>query len=418
MSSFAVLGCMFGDEAKAKIVDVLAGDVDIVVRFQGGNNAGHTIVVDGKKIVFHIIPSGILYPDVVCVLGNGVVVDPFAMLNEMTDLKARGISFTNRFFIDPGANLVLPIHKELDNKLEDSGDKLKIGTTRRGIGPCYADKTARYGIRFSDLYEPDYLKQKIENLYKYHETDITEEEERRLLDSLSDIPLQIKPFLLQVSYFLNTSYQQGKKILFEGAQGALLDLSHGTYPYVTSSNTTTGGIFTGSGLSYKNLDKVIGVYKSYFTRVGDGPFPTELKNEIGEIIRKRGNEYGSTTGRPRRCGWFDAVAAKYTAMINGVDEIAITLLDVLSGFETIKICESYKIDGITYKELPSDCHLLSKVEPVYIELDGWSEEISHIKEYVLLPLNAKNYIKKIEELLDIKSVIISVGPERNQTIYR
>ena len=416
MDNLAVLGCMFGDEAKAKIVDVLAAKADIVVRFQGGNNAGHTIVFNSQKFIFKLVPSGILYPDKMCAISSGVVIDPFRLLEEMQVLESNGISFQNRFFIDPRTQIVLPLHKELDARNESNSRQTKIGTTKRGIGPCYTDMIARFGIRFSDLFTQEYLRERLKNLYSFHGLGL--EEIEKIAESLIDVGKKLKSFMKQIPYLLDELANQKKRILFEGAQGSLLDIVFGTYPFVTSSHTISGSISIGCGFSPQKLDKIIGVYKSYFTRVGAGPFPTELNNEIGEQIRKQGNEFGSVTGRPRRCGWFDAVAAKFTAMINGIDEIAFTLLDVLSGFETLKICTKYKMDNKVLKEFPYSANVLSKVTPEYIELPGWNENISGIKDFNRLPDNAKKYVLKIEEILGTKISILSVGPERNQTIFR
>ncbi|MDD3049703.1 MAG: adenylosuccinate synthase [Candidatus Cloacimonetes bacterium] len=418
MASFAVLGCMFGDEAKAKIVDVMAAEADAVIRFQGGNNAGHTIVIDGVKYVLHLIPSGILYKNKICVLGNGVVIDPQSIIEEMTNLETSGISFTGRFFIDPRAAIVLPIHKMLDGIYEDSNTQMKIGSTRRGIGPCYSDSTARAGIRLIDLFELKQLKARVINVYNYHNQPITSEEADSIVKSLSEFLEKIRPFVKQTCYLINEMHEKQQNILFEGAQGALLDINFGTYPYVTSSNTTTGGIFTGSGFGYKKLDKVIGVYKSYFTRVGDGAFPTELFDETGNKIRIQGNEFGSTTGRPRRCGWFDAVAGSFTAMINDVSEIALTLLDVLSGIEKLKICTSYLLNNEEIQEFPVSNSLLSQVKPVYTELRGWDCDLSTFRKYDSFPPEVKTYISAIEDYLKRKASIISVGADRKQTIFR
>ena len=414
MSSIAVLGCIWGDEAKAKIVDVLASEADMIIRFQGGSNAGHTICVGDKKHVFHLIPSGILHPDKICVLASGVVIDPFKLIEEIENLRKQGIDFTDRFFIDPRAGIVLPLHKELDAGFEKVSADKQIGTTKRGIGPCYSDLIARTGIKFADLYDKEELLEKLINLYRYHGRDFNNQE--ALLTQLKEVANYLKPFKKQVPYMLNNSAD--KNLLFEGAQGTLLDIFFGSYPYVTSSHTVAGGIAVGSGIAPKKVEKIIGVYKSYFTRVGEGPFPTELFDDTGNRIRTQGNEFGSTTGRPRRCGWFDLVAAKYTAMINGVDEIALTLLDVLSGFDTLKICTSYKIGNDITEEFPETSTLLSQAEPQYITLEGWQEDLSGITSYDALPEAAKRYIKVVEENLGAKVSIVSVGPRRDQTIRR
>ena len=413
MNSTAVLGCMWGDEAKAKIVDVLALDADMIVRFQGGNNAGHTIKLGDKKYVFHLVPSGILYPEKECILGSGVVIDIAGLNGEIEKLKAQGVSFEGRFYIDPRAQIVLPIHKELDAGKEDTR-KDKIGTTKRGIGPCYSDAVARAGIRFGDLFDKEYLTSRLENNFLYH--DVKDADVEALAELLMKEAAPLRACLKQIPYYLAESTD--KKILFEGAQGSLLDVNFGSYPFVTSSHTISGGISVGTGYAQNKIGKIVGVYKSYFTRVGGGPFPTELENEIGEQIRKQGNEFGSTTGRPRRCGWFDAVAAKFTVMINGVNEIALTLVDVLSELPELKICTSYLLDGKETKEFPHNPNDLGKVEPQYIEVPTWKEDITQIKDYAKLPENARNYVEKIEEILGVRVSIVSVGPERTQTIFR
>lgn len=413
MSSTAVLGCAWGDEAKAKIVDVLARDADYIIRFQGGNNAGHTIKLNDEKYVFHLVPAGILYPGKICVLGSGVVIDPFALITEIEGLKNKGIIFENRFFIDPRAHIVLPLHKELDGNSEANNNQTKIGTTKKGIGPCYADSIARVGIRFGDLFEEELLLERLANNYYYHE--YAQNGVQAMTENLMEAGKILKPFLKQVPYMWKKN--MNKNLLFEGAQGTLLDVNYGTYPFVTSSHTIAGGIAIGSGFAGK-IDKVIGVYKSYYTRVGEGPFPTELLNETGEQIRIQGNEYGSTTGRPRRCGWFDAVAANYTAMLNGVDEIALTLLDVLFGIETLNICIGYRYNGQKIYEFPYNTKTLAEVIPEYIQLPGWKEDISNITDFSKLPENARNYVSTIEDLLGIKISIVSVGAERSQTIFR
>jgi adenylosuccinate synthase len=413
MSSTAVLGSAWGDEAKAKIVDVLAKDADYVVRFQGGNNAGHTIKLNGEKYVFHLVPAGILYPGKICILGSGVVIDPFALISEIEGLESKGIVFDGRFFIDPRAHIVLPLHKELDGNSEADSKQTKIGTTKRGIGPCYADSIARTGIRFGDLFEKDLLTERLSNNYFYH--DRNQDDVLAMVENLLEIGKVLQPFLKQVPYIWKEN--KDKNLLFEGAQGTLLDVNYGTYPFVTSSHTVAGGIAIGCGFAGK-VDRILGVYKSYYTRVGEGPFPTELFDEIGEKIRIQGNEYGSTTGRPRRCGWFDAVAASYTAMLNGIDEIALTLLDVLSGFKTLNICIGYRHNGEKIMEYPYNAKTLSEIVPEYMQLPGWKEDITGITDYSKLPENAKNYVSTIEDILGVKVTIVSVGPERSQTIFR
>ncbi len=416
MSSLAVLGCMFGDEAKAKIVDVMGKDADLVVRFQGGNNAGHTICIENKKYVFHLVPSGILYPKMKCAIGAGTVIDPWSLKEEIEKLKNQGIEFDGRFFIDPRANLTLPIHKYLDSLNENTTSK--IGTTKRGIGPTYSDAVARKGMKFIDLVDDSDLKSKISNLYDYHNIKIKEADIDTLIEELGDIKNFYAPFIKQITYLIDEYYQSGKNIIFEGAQGTLLDITYGTYPFVTSSNTISGGITTGCGFSLRKVNKIIGVYKAYYTRVGDGPFPTELFDETGEQIRKQGNEFGSTTGRPRRCGWFDLFASRYTANLNDVDEIALTLLDVLMNIPEIKVCTAYEYQGKKLTEFPVSSQVLAECQPIYHTLAGWEEDISGITDFDKLPENAKKYVKFVEKEIGKKVSIVSVGPGRHQTIFR
>lgn len=417
MSSIAVLGCMWGDEAKAKIVDVLGESADLVVRFQGGSNAGHTIYLKENKYVFHSVPSGILYPHTACVISAGVVIDVWDFLSEIDDLGSRGISFEDRLWIDLRCSLVLPLHRELDVGNEAKAGKHKIGTTGRGIGPAYADDRARVGIRLLDLQYPEWLRERLSNLYSYHNIKIKDNELSALGEQLALAWDRLKPYAIQTDSYIRKSYLAGKQILFEGAQGTLLDITYGTYPFVTSSNTAAGGIFTGAGIPARMIDKVIGVFKAYCTRVGDGPFPTELRDATGECIRKQGNEFGATTGRPRRCGWFDAVAAKYTVDLNGVDTIALTLLDVLSGFEQIKICTAYWIDGVRLEAYPADPFILAQATPEYLTLKGWAKDLTGCRTLKSLPKAAKDYLEVIQDLLGVPVEIISVGKERSQTIF-
>ncbi len=414
----AVLGGFFGDEAKAKIVDVLSKDADVVVRFQGGNNAGHTIMVDGRRFVLHLIPAGIFNFKTVCIIGNGLVIEPFSLYEEIHNLIKQGISFDNRFFIDPRAHLVLPIHQQLDMANESSKDGTKIGTTGRGIGPCYADKASRIGLRMGDLSAKETISSKLKAIYNSHGMELCENERVILVKKLDYIGKFFSPFFGDVPYLLEDYYQQGKNILFEGAQGTLLDIDFGSYPYVTSSNTVIGGISIGCGFSSRKIESMIGVFKSYITRVGNGPLVTELNDEIGDRIRKQGNEYGSSTGRPRRCGWFDAVAARYSILLNSFDQIAFTLLDVLQGFEKVKICTAYSIDGIETDRFPADTKLLEIAKPIYEEHPGWNDEISNIRVFDQLPENAKNYVNRIADLLNRPVTIVSVGAGREQTIFR
>lgn len=415
MSSIAVLGCMWGDEAKAKIVDYLGESVDYVVRFQGGSNAGHTIVVDGKKQVFHTIPSGIMYPSTQCLIGSGVVIDPIRIIKEIEGLAANGVCVEGRLVIDERAGIVLPLHTKLDIMTEVLLDSAKIGTTGRGIGPAYADLTARTGIRLLDLKYPSYLKQRLKELYAYHGEVIDDDDLNTLLHDLRAAWKVLKPYCKAVESILHEARLRGENILFEGAQGALLDRTWGSYPYVTSSNTIVDAIGIGSGYSARYLDKVIGVYKAYCTRVGEGPFPTELFGPIADAIRTQGNEFGSTTGRPRRIGYFDAVLAAYSARLNALDGMALTLLDVYSGIPEIKICVGYKIDGKVQTDAPSHHMLLSKAEPVYLNLEGWEEDITGIRKLEDLPANARIYLEAIEDTLEVPIQIVSVGKDRSQT---
>ena len=417
-----VLGALWGDEAKAKIVDALAENMDAIVRFQGGCNAGHTVVHGDTTYKFHIIPVGILYPDMICIIGNGVVINLERLLEEIQDVESKGIYLADRFFISSQAHITLPIQTYLDELGEKLSGNQAIGTTKSGIGPTYSDKAARLGLRMGDLLDKEYLKYRLSNLIN-NKKDLLGSwlENISLEDSvemLYEIGIQLKSFISNTPYMINNMIKENKDILFEGAQGTLLDIDFGTYPFVTSSNSTIGGALIGTGINPRSIHKIIGVMKAYFTRVGNGPFPTELHDEIGEYIREKGHEYGTTTGRPRRCGWFDAVAARFSAMLNGFDEIALTLLDVYSGLDTIEICTGYTLGGLETDEYPVDTRLLQKVQPSYISLPGWKEDISSVKNFDDLPENARDFIRTIEDLLGIPIKIISVGAKRSQTIFR
>ncbi len=415
MSSILVLGCMWGDEAKAKIVDYIGGDADYVVRFQGGNNAGHTIVTDGRKYVFHSIPSGILYPNAKCLIGSGVVIDPIALIEEVTLLESGGLHLAGRIVIDKRAGLVLPLHKMLDEQSELRLAGSKIGTTKRGIGPAYSDITARFGLRIIDMAYPEYLRQRLQELYAYHQIAINDSALNEQMLSLNKAWEILEPYVDDVESILSKAGVQGKRILFEGAQGALLDLSYGSYPYVTSSRVMTDALGIGTGYSCRKLDSIIGVYKAYCTRVGEGPFPTELHDEIGNRIRTIGNEFGSTTGRPRRIGWFDAVAASYSARINDISSMALTCLDVLSGLEKVKICTAYSYMGKETMQFLAHPLEMEQVQPIYAEFDGWEEDISHVSSLNELPKTALNYLDAITDLLNVPIKIVSVGKDRSQT---
>jgi adenylosuccinate synthase len=421
MSVTVLVGSQWGDEGKGKIVDILSEKFDIVTRYQGGANAGHTVEIGDKQYILHLIPSGILRKDVICVIGNGVVVDPNALLTEIEFLEENNISVEGRLFISQNAHLIMPYHKLLDS-IGESGDR-KIGTTGRGIGPCYMDKYARKGIRIVDLLNKDVLRKKIrenleekntllKNVYKHDGLDVEE-----IINEYIQFDKAIDSYVTDVPSMLNNAINEGKNILLEGAQGALLDIDHGTYPYVTSSSPTSGGASTGTGIPPNKITSIFGIVKAYTTRVGQGPFPTELLDADGEKLRDVGAEYGATTGRPRRCGWFDAFLVRYSAMINGVDSVAITKLDVLSAFEKIKVCVGYEMDGKTLNTFPSDVDTLSNVSPVYKIVDGWLEDISECRSYKDLPEKTKNYLEFMSDKANIKIDIVSVGPKRDQTFF-
>lgn len=420
MSVSVLIGSQWGDEGKGKIVDILSENYDIVARYQGGANAGHTVKIGDSQYILHLIPSGILREDVICVIGNGVVIDPTALLEEIELLEKNNIKVDGRLFISHNAHLIMPYHKLLDS-IQESG-KNKIGTTGRGIGPCYIDKFARKGIRIVDLLNRVSLEKKIrENLdeknvllkkiYEHQELDVEE-----IIKQYTEFDERIDKYIKDVPAYLNQAINEGKRILLEGAQGALLDVDHGTYPFVTSSNPISGGAATGTGIPPTKINKVIGIVKAYTTRVGHGPFPTELDGVEGEILRNNGAEFGATTGRPRRCGWYDAFLVKYSAMINGIDDAAITKLDVLSYLDNIKVCTGYELNGKLIKSFPTDVEKLSSVTPVYEALPGWKKDISECKSYDELPSETKEYLDFIERHSNIKNKIISVGPKRDQTI--
>ncbi|RMG59966.1 MAG: adenylosuccinate synthase [Deltaproteobacteria bacterium] len=425
MKNVIVLGAQWGDEGKGKVVDLYAEFADVVVRFQGGNNAGHTLVIGGEKHIFHLIPSGILHPQKKCVIGNGVVVNPKVLLEEVGRLKERGyLQDDSQLKVSHLANVIMPYHVALDVAREKKLGDGKIGTTARGIGPAYEDKVARVGIRVCDLLKPDVFGEKLRNnlevknflLEKYYGAKPFEFSE--VFDEYVSLGERIKVYVDDTSRFLESEMGRGAKVLFEGAQGAMLDIDHGTYPFVTSSNTTVGAFATGAGLSVKRAGSVIGVAKAYTTRVGGGPFPSELNDADGDYLREKGQEFGSTTGRPRRCGWFDAVVVRYAHRLNEFDGLAITKIDVLTGLPRVKICVGYRYEGKVLDSLTPEIDVLSQVEPVYEELEGWSEDIREAKEFDDLPKETKRYIRRIEELTGVEVVLVSVGPERNETILR
>lgn len=420
MSVTVIVGSQWGDEGKGKVVDILSERYDIVVRYQGGANAGHTVLVGDKQYILHLIPSGILRENVKCVIGNGVVIDPKALLDEISILENLGINIKGRLFISQNAHLIMPYHKLLDSISESSSSK--IGTTGRGIGPCYIDKYARKGIKIVDLLDKAVLEEKIKlnieeknnllrKVYNHEEINVNE-----IIKEYIEFDKAIDQYITDVPLFLNNAIEEGKSVLLEGAQGTLLDVDHGTYPYVTSSNPTSGGACTGSGIPPTKIDSVIGIVKAYTTRVGLGPFPTELTDKEGDKLREVGAEYGATTGRPRRCGWFDAFLVNYSRMINGIERAAITKLDVLSNLDEIKVCVAYEINGKKLKSYPTEVNQLLLVKPVYETLPSWKTDISKIKYYDDLPTEAKDYLTFIAQQSGFEISMISVGPQRQQTI--
>ncbi len=423
MSNVAIIGAQWGDEGKGKVVDLFTYDADIIVRFQGGNNAGHTLVVDGKKTVLHLVPSGALHRDKLCVIGNGVVVDPQILIEEIDALKGQGHLLDDSLLrISEEGHLIMPYHKAIDLARERLRGKGKIGTTGRGIGPAYEDKVARVGIRFIDLLEEDTFREKLrhnieeKNIYlkailKEKTLDFDE-----IHDTYAGYRERLRPLITNTSLLLHREICAGKKVMFEGAQGTLLDVDHGTYPYVTSSNTSTGGACTGAGVGPQHIHHVIGISKAYTTRVGSGPFVTEQFGPEGEILKREGVEFGATTGRPRRCGWFDAVGVRHAVRVNGITGIALTKLDVLTGFKNVPICTAYRFDGRLYDEFPASSKVLDKAEPVLEEMPGWNEPITAVRKFSELPSAAQKYVQRIEKLLDTEIILVSVGPGREQTI--
>lgn len=421
MATRVVIGTQWGDEGKGKYIDMLAADSDIVVRFSGGNNAGHTIVADGVKYALHLIPSGILHKGKTCIIGNGVVIDPGVLIKEMKGLMEKGVS-TDRLFISDRAHVIMPYHKELDALQEKFRGSSSLGTTKRGIGPAYSDKTERSGIRMCDLIDREAFEEKVRENLQIKNAIIEKVYGGQPFDADSIIAeyTEYAKFLADhvtdVNDMIFSAMEQGKNILFEGAQATFLDLDFGTYPYVTSSNPVAGGVCTGAGVGPGCIDEVYGVLKAYTSRVGAGPFPTEQNNEIGDTIRELGHEYGTTTGRPRRCGWLDAVMIKYAARVNGLTALAINHVDTIGKLDKIKLCRAYKKDGVEITHFPASLKELAKCEPVYEEFDSWDEDISGIRSFEALPENAKKYLRRIEELTGVKVKLIGVGSGREQTI--
>jgi adenylosuccinate synthase len=420
MPNTILVGAQWGDEGKGKIIDFLTEEADIVVRSQGGNNAGHTVIIGGKKFTLHLIPSGILRTGKACVIGNGVVVDPIDLIRELIGLRKQGVTIADNLFISDCAHVVFPYHRMLDECRERAKGDKKIGTTKRGIGPCYGDKVERTGLRMGDLVHPKTFSEKFQAKV---------EENNKILEAFGEKPIdflevkraylsaarKLAPYITNTVVYLHEAIKEGRNILFEGAQGTFLDLDHGTYPYVTSSNTTAGGACTGTGVPPHRIDRVIGVMKAYTTRVGEGPFPTE-NQEISDMLHAMGREFGSTTGRPRRCGWFDSVATRYSSMINGIDELAVTNLDGLDHVENIKVCVAYKLGTKTLAVPPSDMRELKRCVPILIELPGWKASTAQARSFRELPPKARNYLKKIASLTGPKLSIVSVGADREQTI--
>lgn len=419
MAVTVLVGVQWGDEGKGKIIDVMTEQADLVVRFQGGNNAGHTVYIGEEKFVLHLIPSGILRPDSVCVIGNGLVVNPYGLTDEIDMLEGKGIEIGDRLQLSSRAHLVFPHHLVMDGFREG---KQSIGTTRRGIGPAYADKVGRTGVRAVNLTKPDVLKEKFlaqaeqyNTIFAANGVDTVDAEAE--WPKLEAAAARLAPLVTDTVLTVNNARKAGQSLLFEGAQGMWLDIDYGTYPYVTSSNTTAGGACTGGGIAPRWVDHVVGVAKAYCTRVGEGPFPTELLGAAGDALREAGKEYGATTGRPRRCGWFDAVSGKYSVLVNGVDNLAITKMDVLDDMPAIKICSAYEIDGERITDMPSDTADLSKIVPVYDELPGWQSPTTHVTSWDGLPANAQNYLRHLSELVEADIGSVSTGPERAQTFF-
>ena len=423
MANVAIIGAQWGDEGKGKVVDLFTHEADIVVRFQGGNNAGHTLVVDGKKTVLHLVPSGALHPEKLCVIGNGVVVDPEVLIEEIHALKAQGhLANDEQLRISEQAHVIMPYHKLIDQARERLRGEGMIGTTGRGIGPAYEDKVARVGIRFVDLLEEDTFREKLErNIQEknFYLKAILKEKAlnfEKIHESYGRYRDSLKNYVTNTGLLLDRQMRAGKRVLFEGAQGTLLDVDHGTYPYVTSSSTITGGACSGSGVGPQNIQQVIGISKAYTTRVGGGPFPTELDGADGEKLRREGAEFGATTGRSRRCGWFDAVGVRHAVRMNGMTGIALTKLDVLTGFKKIPICTAYRYEGRLINEFPASSKIMQNALPVYEEMEGWDVPLEGARKFSDLPQSAQRYVRRIEEIIGTEIILVSVGPGREQTI--
>ncbi len=422
LNTYVVVGTQFGDEGKGKIIDVLSPEADYVVRFQGGNNAGHTVVVGEEKFILHLLPSGIINSKGKCIIGSGVVIDPKVLLHEISELEKRGFS-VNNLFLDERAHIIMPYHIAVDRAKEEALGKNKIGTTLRGIGPCYNDKISRNGIRVGDLLDKDTFKEKLawnlkekNSMLKAYNKEVFDFDS--MYNEYLELADKLKDKIIDAVLEVNEAIESGKKVLFEGAQALMLDIDHGSYPYVTSSSPSSGGVCAGAGVAPNKLNRIFGVMKAYATRVGEGPFPTELNDEVGEKLRQVGHEFGATTGRPRKCGWLDLVMGKYAVMIDGLTDIVLTKIDVLTGLNKIKVAVGYEINGKTYKSYPVSLKKSTDVKIIYKEFDSWKEDITKIKNYEDLPQNCKKYIEFLEEYLGVSISVVSVGPERTQNIYR
>ncbi|MCP5468680.1 MAG: adenylosuccinate synthase [Deltaproteobacteria bacterium] len=423
MMNKIILGTQWGDEGKGKIVDFYSAQMDAIVRFQGGNNAGHTLVINGKKSILHLIPSGIFHKNKTCIIGNGVVLDPEILLQEINQLKkVKALRSTKQLRISERAHVIMPYHKMIDQLREQAKGKNKIGTTGRGIGPCYEDKVSRQGIRVHDLIHPDQLEQKLKLILPYKNNYVRKLYQKKglsfkkLFEQYAALGKELKPYVENTTELIWSFIQNKKSILFEGAQGTSLDIDHGTYPYVTSSNTVSGYAACGSGVGVRQIDEIIGIAKAYTTRVGDGPFPTELNDKTGEYLREKGHEFGSTTGRSRRCGWLDLVVIRHSQLVNGLTSLILTKLDVLSGLKEIKVCVGYRLNSKTTQSLPADINSLEKLKPIYEKFPGWDEDISQITQFKKLPQNCQRFVKAIEKKLNLPIFSVSVGPDRKQQI--
>ena len=423
-NNLVVVGLQWGDEGKGKVIDALSSEYDAVVRFQGGANAGHTVHIGDEKFVLHLIPSGILHPEKQCIIGHGVVVDPESLLQEIEELEARGCEVAGRLWISERAHVVMPYHKQLDGLHENRLGERRVQTTRRGIGPCYADKAARTGIRFAEFVDPDMFSSRLDETLAFKNKVLTRIYDAEPLDhgelvqQYGGYAERLRPYVTDTVSMVNGLRSEGKSFLLEGAQGVMLDVNLGTYPYVTSSNVCAGGAAVGSGLRAADTTDVLGIVKAYCTRVGGGPLPTEQDNEVGDYLREKGNEYGSTTGRPRRCGWLDAVALRYAVQVNGVNSISLMLLDVLSGMPELKICTGYRLEGKEISGFPADAAALGEVEPVYEDFEGWQADITGAAKFGDLPRAAADYVSAVEKLTGIPVKMVSVGPGRSQLIFR